>query len=248
MSVPEFLQDERQPFEEDGFERKARKVFERMLREPSSLPAEYKAWLPPFIEQSNIQVPSSQVVGATQVAESVSKLGGNVHGRPGVVRVGVSPYDYFNLVYDAVADQWVSHFFLAADQSESFTTTNTSFQTIGSPYASAFIVPYGPFTDAGLKPQVRMMVFLTNDTAGTATATMAFASYDDGDVAAAGTGASWTIASAGTSTVIKDSGWQELPSLTKRDLVFGAFALKSSSGANTASIGGAMCWMRWVST
>lgn len=248
MSTVEFGRDQGHDFEESDFDRRVKQVVNRMLREPAYLPDEYKAWLKLHLEQVGLQIPISQINGSFLVEDTAAKLGGNIHGRYGMIRAGASPYDFFQLVYDGVAEVWVSSYVLACDQNEAFGTTNTSFQGVGTPYASAFIVPYGSFVDAGLKPQLRMMAFLTNDTGGgTATATMAFETYDSGDVAGSGTGASWTITSSGTNVVMKDSGWQEIPSLTKRTLLYGAFALKSSSGANTAMLAGANCWLRWMS-
>jgi len=51
------------PYEETAFDEKVRSVVSRMFRDPGSLPEEFRGWLPFFIEQSNVQVPKTQVIG-----------------------------------------------------------------------------------------------------------------------------------------------------------------------------------------
>lgn len=246
MSTVEFGRDQGHDFEESDFDRRVKQVVNRMLREPAYLPDEYKAWLKLHLEQVGLQIPISQINGNFLVEDTAAKLGGNIHGRNGMVRVGSTPYDFFMLTYDGVYEKWVSSFFLGAVQAGLASTTSTSYGP--EVEVSSLMVPYKAFVDAGLKPQVRMSAFLTNDNAnGVTTTTMAFETYDDGDSIGAGTLASWTLASTGTSIVFKDSGWQDIPSLTSRAFLIGAVQLKTNNAARTAALGGASVWVRWVS-
>ena len=47
------------------FEDKINEIIDKKLRDPTLFPAEYRAWLPRYIEGQNIQLPVSQVIGAS---------------------------------------------------------------------------------------------------------------------------------------------------------------------------------------
>lgn len=235
--------------EPGSFEARVREEVLRLLRSPLSLPPEFRSWLVPFIESSNVQIPISQIVGNFLVAEHARELGGDVPGRPGMLRVGSSPYDFFPLTYDAVYGKWVSDFQVLASVEGGKATASTSYQALGNGEAPAPSIPWGDFDTAGLKPQYRLIALLANDTAGgTATATMIFESFNDNDAIVGGTAAAWSVAVTGTSPRLRSSGWQDIPSLTARAFLLSTFALKSSSGANLASMGSSTSvQFRWVS-
>lgn len=227
--------------------REIREVVLELLDSPLDLPDRFRGWIPRLVESSGIQVPISQVVGNFVVASTVDGLGAPVHGRTGMVRVGSTPYDFFMLTYDEVYGKWMSSFFLGAVQAVVATTNSTSLTQPDG--ISLVVVPYSSFLDAGLKPQVRMGTVLTSSHAsGVTTAQMAFETYDDADTLGSGTNSSWSLSSTGTGYVFKESGWQDIPSLTTRTFLIAAVKFKSNNASYGAGIVGTAIWLRWVST
>lgn len=227
--------------------REARREIEQMLSNPIGLPEEFKAYLVKYLEQSGMQLPVSQVVGGFLSETTTSKLGGDIHGRVGMVRGGPSPFDFFQLVFDKVYGKWVSNFFVLSNQPSTATTTSTP---PGAEVSNTgdFVLPFESFHNAGIRAQFRLLGQLDNSTAGeTAKAFVGFASLNEGDPIPSLTFSSWEISVTGTSESFKDTGWQDPPTLTVKDFMGGAVGISSSSGANTASLTSAVLLARWVS-
>ena len=233
-------------FEGLSFEERVNKIVDKRLGDPTQFPSEYRSWLPKWIETQNIQLPISQVTGAYLTATDTTNLGGDVHGRIGMVRGGSSPYDFIQMTFDAVYDRWVSSPYPTALDGATFSTTSTTYalQDILPP------IPWERLDGANLTPQFRMVTRISNNTVGgTATVTLGFHSIDDGDVlpVAGYTLSSWSIAKTNDTQVAKDSDWQDIPAgVTVKQFLLPATHLKSSSGANTAFITATCLYVRWV--
>lgn len=246
MSDLEFERDAVLPFEETSFDVKVRRVIERMLREPTSLPEEFKGWLPSHMETANMQVPVSQIVGNFLVEDSTTKMGGDVHGRPGTVRGGASPYEFYKVTFDKVYDKWVSDQFLVAQQTAADTTTSATYETIANTTTPLFA--YEALVDAGLKPQFKLdALILSSSGAQTHSASLALDTWDDGDAFPSGSVVSWSISTTNTTGVLKSSGWQDHGlSLADKDHLVVAPVHKVTGGA-TGTTTGLNLWLRWVS-
>lgn len=246
MSTVEFGRDQGHDFEESDFDRRVKQVVNRMLREPAYLPDEYKAWLKLHLEQVGLQIPISQINGNFLVEDTAAKLGGNIHGRNGMVRAGTTPYNFFQLTYDGVYEKWVSNFWVGARMSEVQSTTDTSYTFDGAGFSPA-IIPYSDFTAAGLDVQVRLMGFLgSSNASGVTTATVGFQTYDADDVQAGFTSSSWSISNTGTSFKFKDSGWQDHPSVTDKDVMMFGPVFKTNNASYTAIAVYLTVLARWI--
>lgn len=250
MSGLEFERDEVLPYEETGFDHKARKVFERMLRDPSSFPAEYKAWLPSYIETANIQVPIGQVVGNYVSADSVAGLGAKIHGRRGMVRAGASPYNFVELVFDQVAAKWVSAPVTVLTQRQALdSTSSTSY--VDSTEATGTLLSWDESSDAGLTMVFRYITAIrTTNATHTASSTLQFTPYTVNGVA--GTPVDSTdhqLQIQGTTNfTLKDSGWQAIPvAVVANDFLLIEARKTIENGASQCQISGCTAWMRWVS-
>lgn len=249
MSEFEFEREDVLPYQETGFDAKVRKVFERMLKDPLSLPPEYKAWLPPFIEQSNIQVPISQVVGNYVSADSVAGLGAPIHGRRGMVRAGTSNFNFVELVYDEVAGKWVSAPVTVLMQRQALdSTSSTSY--VDSTECTGTLLSWDEWLDAGLTMVFRYSTAIqTTNAAHTASSTLQFTRYSVNGTAADPTdsGNHELTHTGDTDFRLQDSGWQEIPALSASDFLLIEARKKISNGAGTCNISGCTAWMRWVS-
>jgi len=245
VSEFEFERGDGLQFEETDFDGKVRQVVQRMLREPSSLPSEYRAWLPAFIEQSNVQVPISQVVGNFITETTTGQLGGNVHGRSGTIRGGSSPFDFIQMVYDGVYGKWVSNPLSWVIQDYTGNTDTQTFYGIIASITYAPIIPYKVFRDAGLKAQWRLVIGLDNDGANTTYAKLVYETYNSSGSSTGTTESSWELTNTGTTRTIKDSGWQETPSIANDPFVLTALLGKVSGGTGTWEKGS--LYQRWVS-
>lgn len=251
MSEFEFERGDILPYEETGFDAKVRKVFMRMLRDPLSFPGEYKAWLPPFIEQANIQVPVSQLVGNYVSADSVAGLGAPIHGRRGMVRAGTSDFDFVELVYDGEFGRWVSAPVTVLTQLAKAIPNSTQSTTyVDAEDCSGSVQPWEVWDTAGLTMQFRYLTaVVTTDASRTASTTLQFSPYTVN--AGAGTpvdSTDHTLTTESTSGVLKDSGWQDIPvSITVDDYLLIEARMKIEHASQFCAISGATAWMRWVS-
>ena len=235
-------------FEGLSFEERVNKIVDKRLGDPTRFPSEYRSWLPKWIETQNIQLPISQVQGLYLTAENATNLGGDVHGRIGMIRGGSSPYDFIQVTFDSIYGKWVSDPSIFCSQIQTvFSTTNTTY-TIDDK-GTLGISNWLTFDTAGLKPQFRFFAVIAITGGATATAILAFQSYD-----AAGTGngivedAAFTVTTTGATAALKFTNWTDLPAgVTLDDYLVAAAEIKSSSGAQTATIAAFNAWIRWVS-
>lgn len=251
MSDLEFERKEPLSYEETGFDAKVRKVVDRMLRDPSSLPGEYRAWLPLFIEQSNIQIPVSQLVGNYVSADSVAGLGAKIHGRRGMVRAGASDYNFVELVYDAVAGKWVSAPVTVLQQRQALdSSTSTSYED--STECTGSLLSWDEWTDAGLTMVFRYLTAIrTTNASHTASSTLQFTPYTaNGSAGTAVDSTDHQVTIAGTTNyTMKDSGWQAIPgSVSANDYLLIEARKKIANAASQCQISGCTAWMRWVSS
>lgn len=224
--------------------REIREIVLELLDSPLDLPDRFRGWIPRLVESSGIQVPISQVVGNFVVADTTAGLGGTIHGRGGMVRVGASPYDYFQLVYDGTTSQWVSNPLVLVTQTVQAVshTGNTSWAS--NTEAAKPIIIYGAFIDAGLKLQVRHLTAI-NNSAATTDAALFMEPFDSGWLNT--TNQSHTLSTSSSTPVFKDSGWSDIPAMTKKTYLVIEPKYKTSSAAATAYVHDVTVFGRWVS-
>lgn len=235
----------------ESFEDRVRAVIRQEMADPTRYHPNFKAWVPKYIETQGVQLPISQITGAYITETSTTTLGGDVHGRIGMVRGGSTPYDFTQVTFDKVYGKWVSSpvpvfssFFTAA-----FTTASTTYVQVQPPFVESYI-NYRTFDTSSLAPQLRIIARMkTSSGAQTASVSMWFATADSGSALSATTNASWaaTTSSTAATGVIADSGWNDIPSLTLADFMYFSPIAKSSSGAATTTVFGHQGHLRWVS-
>jgi hypothetical protein len=227
-----------------SFEERINQVLDKRLRDQTTLPAEFRSWLPKFIEIQDIRLPISQVSGANLTGESVEDLGGDVHGRVGMVRAGTDPYDFVQLTFDAVYDKWVSPPFVVFATLTGDTTTATTYTT----RAELPPIPWEVLDTAGLKPQFRLTTMLLNGNAlYTTTLTLGFCTWTTAGSASSIVDSSWSLEVTGTTVRLRDSAFQDLPVLAADDFLQPLMRLRTNNAAGTASFGLYIVTARWVS-
>jgi hypothetical protein len=236
------------PFEEDqGFSGKVREVVKELLKEPALLPDEWKAWLKLYLEQVGLQIPISQVTGNFLTETTTTQLGGNIHGRTGTVRGGANPYEFVQMVYDAVYGKWVSNpqsWIILG--SGGVSDTQTAYDVLGTTGVDAPMIPYQAFYDADLRPQWRLIVFMDNSGANSTFAKLGYQTVDAVGATSSVVESSWELENVGTTAAFKDSGWQNMNEAVTVDvLLFAALVGKVSAG--TGAWGFASIYQRWVS-
>lgn len=232
--------------EKEGLDDRIRRIVDEQMNDPTAYNKNFKAWIPKWIETQGVQLPISQVTGAYLTATDTVNLGGDVHGRIGMIRGGAAPYDFTQVTFDSVYGKWVSNSFMVVQGQGGTTYTGTAFSDVTN--ADGWLV-WRSFDVSSMKPQFRLIALLGNNTGGgTCTSTVGFESVDaNSSYTGVRNDASWTITSTGTTTTAKDTGWQDVPALTLRDFMFFCVRIKSSSGANTAIVSLPTVLMRWVS-
>ena len=223
-----------------------RRIIDEKLADPLSFPKEFKSWVPSWTEAQGIQLPISQVIGTYVVASTVSGLGPGVHGRTGVIRGGVTPYDFLKVTYDQVYGKWVSDPLLvcirATNSGPDFATTSTTSKSIPDQVSAIF--PCRVWETAGLTSQFRMYANLYTTALNTATVTAQILSGDDGATALSVTGSNWTVTTTNTSGTYKSTSWFAPFNLAK-DFLSAEMLLKTSAG--TSFVNHASMIFRWVS-
>lgn len=173
-----------------------------------------------------------------------------------LLRIGISPYDYVLLVFDATYGKWVSESFpIMANASEGLIgavlvdSTTSAAQILGT---LILVGNYKGFYDAGLRPQIRCTGrFENNDASGTATCRGHFASgnHHVGAATVRSTTAGVTSEAGNTLRQRFDSGWQELanPNPSSDVIAFLRLELVRNT-AGQAALFDRQWWLRWVNT
>lgn len=219
---------------------------EGMFTDPTSIPAEFRSWLPSYIESSSVQIPVSQISGNFLSATATTSLGGDINGRTGLVRSGSSPYDFFQMTYDGVYGKWISNPvpLVAIQSNSSPNTTSTSFVTIANTTISLF--PWRAFDTAALTPQFRVMAIMLITGGATASICAGIQSIDIGGAANAVVNQTAATTTSGSAVGV-DTNWVAISGVTLADLIFAFVNFKTSSGAQTVTVVGVTLLLRWVS-
>lgn len=231
--------EEPQEYNLSEFDRSVRKAVANYLKTPSALPPEFLGYLGPYLETQNIQLPISSVVGNFLVETNTTELGGNIHGRTGMVRAGSTPFDFFQMTYDSVYGKWVSNPMTVLVGGSIVTASTTDVTAV-----RGGILPFEVYDAAGLEPQIRYSVFMSNAGGFTSTATLVINTTPVDGGATVQQSISLTTTS--TTIITKDSGWTAYTGTVDDFLVFTA-NVKTSNAGGSASYQGSIALLRWVS-
>lgn len=157
-------------------------------------PSKTKAYIVDLVQISGIQVPASDVRGLYNTASSINGLGSPTHGAPRMLRLGSSPFEFVQLIYDEVFGKWVSTSFIQGFQTVADSdVTATSYTNTDDTLFPPFYVPnFKIIYDAGLRPQCLLSCNLSahyTSSSGTmrAYAQVALQEFADGDTPPAST-------------------------------------------------------------
>lgn len=190
----------------------------------------------------------TSLTGATEAA-TVAGLGTGVDGRVGRLRMGSSPYDFIDVVYDATYGKWVS-------KAEEFSCPASN-NGVNSVYAdvsfapSPPLLPWKPLDTAGLKPQFRAVFGCTEAGGDNGGFKIGWFGQDAGGAQQAEVLLTTGILTfSNAANQLKDTGWQDIAGgYTVRDFIFmGAQAFTSNNipSAGRLSFSNMTMSMRWV--
>ena len=230
-----------------------RRLIDDKLADPLSFPKEFKSWVPSWTEVSGIQLPIGQIVGTYVVASTVAGLGPGVHGRTGVIRAGVSPYEFIKVTYDQVYLKWVSDPVTMASRAKNaapvvVTGTNGA-QAVTDAESTFFSCKV--WETAGLVAQFRHFAFIAiSNAASTANCSLNITGADgDSTTTTLGVLAGSDLSVTGsTSVTFKIGAWRGFNASTLgKDHMWASVNLWPSNAAHNAQLWGTAVMLRWVS-
>lgn len=194
-------------------------------------------------------------------ATTVAGLGTPSDGVAGFLKVGAgASYDSVPLVYDATLAKWVSPEFPIVSQVGSWNATDGASTELRFVFSGSSTVELAysfirakPFTDAGLRLQLRVIGHLYGTNSAAPTTTQVFAGVSEGDIGTLGSPlanvnaavASVDIATTANSTFkLVDSGWSTLSTAATKDIWRITTSLNSGAAQTVRWIGSMRA--RWV--
>lgn len=202
-----------------------------------------------WVRSTTTQISSTSIIPA-RTATTIVGLGTASDGAIGHIRAGSTPFDFVTLVYDATYAKWVSDAQIIGSiySVSTSSTTASAWGALSLANNSGPIIPWRIMDTAGLKPQIRLFGRLKSDTGGDGATVGAI--YQASDLAAdLGGSVTWTgtdITVTGTSSLLRDSGWVDIPGgFTIKDIILIQPTIKAVTGG-TATANSAACWLRWV--
>jgi len=191
------------------------------------------------------------------VATTVAGLGAGAGGKVGRLRIGSSPYEFVDLVYDSTYSKWVSAPVRQLVTAASINTASATY--VGSASENPLWLPnYKALYDAGLRPQLRWFGTIRNNGGSLGTGGLRIYDAADGDTAdGTNVGTADCVTTTSVSNTLKDSGWIDPSGLSspasKADAKVVAVI---KAAANTTSAGdgfgsgdggaGIVAMFRWV--
>ena len=250
----------------DPFTERVSAIVMDVLGNPGLLPRALPAWMTRYIEQE-ASFPRSSVSGLYATATSTSEFGERVHGRPVVLRVGSSPYDFLQMQYDSTYERWVSSQVVFSPYTGGTAKTlTTSWSDTASALLGQIWVPWlKDFFDAGVRPQIciaaKQAAFFSSGS-GTVTVQLrgVVYEYNDADTALSASIATSTVSdmavtsSPGTVTTYDASGWLDFtfsPNPSESRGVFNIQGQVTTTGSPVGSSGTLhepYIYLRWVSS
>lgn len=190
----------------------------------------------------------TSIAPGSTVGATIAALGTPIDGKVGRLRLGTTPYDFVDVIYDAVYGKWVS-----ADQTVWSAQQASTFAipTDGSTYEiGAFSLPYKVYTDAGLAPQIRILGHGNNSYGGLSNTINYAVEHADAGVnsASIAAGVGGAPAAQAPTTQGFDTGWVGFTAPgTPKALLIGRinFATINSATADHAFVYGSAL-LRWV--
>lgn len=196
---------------------------------------------------------------AASVATSVAGLGAGSAGKMGFLRMGVTPYEFLAVIYDATTGKWVSAPEVAqtiphgatVTTSTSYVNVNGSAGSITGESGSVLCAPlvWRALDAAGMKPQFRLRAknFYSGNASHNAWVRIVYEAFDEGGALSAVVAVAEysTVSVSSSNTFLGD--WENIPvSWTVKDMMSPMLQIRNEFGSACA-IGNAVLEVRWVS-
>lgn len=194
------------------------------LEEPMEWPSHTKRYIIDLVQIAGIEIPASDVKGLYNTASTINGLGSPIHGAPRMLRIGSTPYEFIQFIYDEVYGKWVSTSFIQGFQTapDSDVTATTYTDTDDTLFPPFYVPNFKEIYDAGCRPQCLFSANLNSRYSASSGTSRAYAQvglyeFADGDTPPATTLVAHggevtvdaTVLGAGV-TDYKASGWSEM--------------------------------------